>query len=82
VALSRKALQDDPLPELERQIGSLVSGPVTMIVPFGVFVRVEHRDHGFEGLVHNTELAGIEVEVGDILMVRISFVDVPRRRSG
>ncbi|GAA3263969.1 S1 RNA-binding domain-containing protein [Nonomuraea helvata] len=82
VALSLKALQDDPLTELERQIGSLVSGPVTKIVPFGVFVRVEDRDDGFEGLVQNTELAGNQVEVGDILMVRISLVDVPRRRIG
>jgi|UniRef100_UPI003F493BF6 small subunit ribosomal protein S1 len=82
VALSLKALQDDPLTELEQQIGSLVSGPVTKIVPIGVFVRVEDRDDGFEGLVPNTELAGNEVEVGDILTVRISLVDVPRRRIG
>jgi small subunit ribosomal protein S1 len=47
-----------------------------------VFVRVEDRDDGFEGLVANTELAGNEVEVGDILTVRISLVDVPRRRIG
>jgi small subunit ribosomal protein S1 len=82
VALSLKAPQDDPLTELEQQTGSLVSGPVTKIVSIGVFVRVEDRDDGFEGLVANTELAGNEVEVGDILTVRISLVDVPRRRIG
>ncbi|WP_214106267.1 S1 RNA-binding domain-containing protein [Acrocarpospora catenulata] len=82
VALSLKALQDDPLHELERQIGSLVSGPVTKIAPIGVFVRVEDGDDGFEGLVPNTELGGNEVEMGDILIVRISLVDVPRRRIG
>ncbi|WP_206061841.1 DUF4158 domain-containing protein [Nonomuraea basaltis] len=36
----------------------------------------------FEGLVPNTELAGDEMEVGDILTVRIRLVDVPRRRIG
>ncbi|WP_344750044.1 hypothetical protein [Streptosporangium vulgare] len=40
------------------------------------------RDDGFEGLVPSTELAGNEVEVGDILTVKINLVDVIRRRIG
>ncbi|MEU8147917.1 hypothetical protein [Nonomuraea sp. NPDC048901] len=80
VSLSLKALQDDPLTEFARKVGSLLSGPVTKIVPFGVFVRVEDRDDGFEDLVQNEELSGNEVEVGDILSVRIDLVDLPRRQ--
>ncbi|MGW4906307.1 S1 RNA-binding domain-containing protein [Streptomyces sp. NPDC004270] len=63
--------------------GQVVTGPVTRIVPFGVFVRIEDREDGFEGLVHTSELddsTGDGAEVGDSLTVKIIDVDLARRR--
>ncbi|MFF0723979.1 S1 RNA-binding domain-containing protein [Streptomyces sp. NPDC004134] len=61
----------------------MVTGPVTRIVPFGVFVRIEDRADGFQGLVHSSELdesSGDTVEVGDALTVKITEVDIARHR--
>ncbi|MEE1739102.1 S1 RNA-binding domain-containing protein [Streptomyces sp. BE147] len=87
VQLSLKSLQVDPMEELVQQVGQIITGPVTKLVPFGAFVRVEDRDDGFEGLVHNSELAERHVErpedvvqVGDTLTVKILVVDPTRRR--
>ena len=51
VSLSLKATQEDPWQAFARthQIGQIVPGQVTKLVPFGAFVRVEE---GIEGLVH------------------------------
>src|SRR5215217_8103251 len=51
VSLSLKATQEDPWQAFARthQIGQIVPGKVTKLVPFGAFVRVEE---GIEGLVH------------------------------
>lgn len=83
VPLSIKALQEDPWPQVAKRIGQVVTGPVTKIVPFGVFVRIEDREDGFEGLVHHDELDQSTpdiIEVGDALAVRIVDVDLVRRR--
>ncbi|MEV0298686.1 S1 RNA-binding domain-containing protein [Nocardia sp. NPDC050710] len=87
VSLSLRATQDDPLTGFVRQIGRIVTGPVTRIVPFGAFVRIEDRADGFEGLVHTTELTEPSVNrpddavhIGDILTVKITDVDIRRRR--
>jgi small subunit ribosomal protein S1 len=83
VALSLRAGQEDPWLLLAQQIGRLVTGPVTKILPFGVFVRVENREDGFEGLVHTSELDEASrgaVQVGYALTVRIIDVDLTRRR--
>lgn len=80
VPLSLKALQDDPLIQLQQRTGQIITGPVTKIAPFGVFIRVENRSDGFEGLLHESELAGIHVRVGDVLTVKIADVDTVRRR--
>lgn len=87
VPLSLKALQADPMLDLAGQVGQIVTGPVTKLVPFGAFVRVGDCEHGFEGLVHNTELADVHVErpedvvqVGETLTVKILEVDPTRRR--
>ncbi|MFH8341622.1 S1 RNA-binding domain-containing protein [Streptomyces sp. AM6-12] len=77
VALSLKALQDDPWDRLTVGAGDVLAGPVTMVVPFGVFVRV---DPFVEGLVHSDELAGRSAEVGQELRVRVLEVDHGRRR--
>ncbi len=73
--------------QIAQQIGRTVTGEVTKLVPFGAFVRIEDRKDGFEGLVHNTELAQPPVarpedavQVGDRLIVKIIDVDPTRRR--
>lgn len=87
VSLSLKALHEDPLRLLTGQIGRTLVGPVTKVLPFGVFVRVEEAEDGFEGLVHICELADehlagpeIALRAGDALPVRIVDVDLSRRR--
>ncbi|MET8838823.1 S1 RNA-binding domain-containing protein [Streptomyces rubiginosohelvolus] len=83
VPLSLRAVQEDPWPQMAQLIGQVVTGPVTKVVPFGVFVRIEDRKDGFEGLVHADELdesSGDVVEVGDALTVKIIDVDLERRR--
>ncbi|MFD9434726.1 S1 RNA-binding domain-containing protein [Streptomyces sp. NPDC060002] len=83
VPLSLRAVQEDPWPQVARRIGQVVTGPVTKIVPFGAFVRIEDRQDGFEGLVHTSELDESPVdaiEVGDTLTVKIIDVDLARRR--
>ena len=83
VPLSLRAVQEDPWPQVAQRLGQVVTGPVTKILPFGVFVRIEDRDDGFEGLVHTSELhpsPESAIEVGDALTVKIIDVDLPRRR--
>lgn len=87
ISLSRKALLEDPLPAFVPRVGEIVSGRVTKLVPFGAFVRIGGEEDGFEGLVHNSELAEGTVArpedvvaVGDELVVKITQVDRERRR--
>jgi len=86
VSLSLKATQEDPWQQFARthQIGQVVPGKVTKLVPFGAFVRV---DEGIEGLVHISELAERHVEipeqvvqVGDEIFVKVIDIDLDRRR--
>lgn len=83
VPLSLRAAQEDPWPQVAQRIGQVVTGPVTKIVPFGAFVRIEDRQDGFEGLVHTIELDDSPedaIEVGDTLTVKIIDVDLAHRR--
>ena len=86
VSLSLKATQEDPWRQFARthQIGQVVPGKVTKLVPFGAFVRV---DEGIEGLVHISELSERHVEipeqvvnVGDDISVKVIDIDLERRR--
>ncbi|MGH8869855.1 MAG: 30S ribosomal protein S1 [Actinomycetes bacterium] len=86
VSLSLKATQEDPWQQFARthQIGQVVPGKVTKLVPFGSFVRV---DDGIEGLVHISELAERHVEipeqvvsVGNEILVKVIDIDLDRRR--
>lgn len=82
VSLSLRATQEDPWPQVAQRIGQVVTGPVTKIVPFGVFVRIEDREDGLQGLVHTSELDETpekDIEVGDALTVKITEVDTVRR---
>ncbi|MDR0482873.1 MAG: 30S ribosomal protein S1 [Cellulomonadaceae bacterium] len=86
VSLSIKATQEDPWQAFARthQVGQVVRGKVTKLVPFGAFVRVED---GIEGLAHISELAQRHVElpeqvvtVGQEVFVKVIDIDLKQRR--
>jgi len=86
ISLGLKQTQDDPWKQLvkEFQIGAIVDGKVTKIVPFGSFIEIGNN---VEGLVHISEMARGHVEkpedvvkVGDPIKVKIMDVDLDRRR--
>src|SRR5246500_4123949 len=86
ISRSLKATQQDPWQECAtaHQVGELVYGRVTKLVPFGAFVQV---GEGIEGLVHISEMAVHHVEApeqvvtpGEELWVKIIDVDLDRRR--
>ena len=86
VSLSLKATQEDPWRQFarQRQIGEIIEGRVTKLVPFGAFVEL---DDAIEGLVHISELAERHVEkaedevsVHDRIPVKIIDIDLDRRR--
>jgi small subunit ribosomal protein S1 len=86
ISLSLKATQTDPWQEFANthQVGELVYGRITKLVPFGAFVQV---GDGIEGLVHISEMAGHHVDLpeqvvtpGEELWVKIIDIDLQRRR--
>jgi len=86
ISLSLKATQQDPWQEFANghQVGQLVYGRVTKLVPFGAFVQV---GDGIEGLVHISEMSAHHVEApeqvvtpGEELWVKIIDLDLARRR--
>jgi small subunit ribosomal protein S1 len=89
IALGLKQLEDDPwataIPDKYQQ-GMTVTGKVTKLTNFGVFVGLED---GLEGLLHISELAEHKVEnpeevvnVGDEIEVKILRVDIEDRKIG
>jgi small subunit ribosomal protein S1 len=89
IALGLKQLANDPwetdIPARYKP-NQLVTGKVTKITNFGVFVELEE---GLEGLLHVSELAEEKVEnpeevvkVGDTIEVRVLRVDSAERKIG
>jgi small subunit ribosomal protein S1 len=89
IALGLKQLEDDPwatdIPA-KYQAGQIVTGAVTKLTNFGVFVGLEN---GLEGLLHISELADHKVEnpedvvkVGEEIEVKILRVDCDERKIG
>jgi small subunit ribosomal protein S1 len=89
IALGVKQLDSDPwetdIPE-RYQPGQKLSGKVTKITNFGVFISLED---GLEGLLHISELADEKIEnpedlvsVGDELEVKVLRVDIEDRKIG
>ena len=89
IALGLKQLSNDPwsttIPE-KYSPGSVVTGTVTKLTNFGVFVELESN---LEGLLHISELSDKKVEnpeeivkVGDAIEVRILRVDSNDRKIG
>ena len=86
ISLSLKATQQDPGQEFVEghQVGELVYGRITKLVPFGSFVQV---GDGIEGLVHISEMSAHHIELpeqvvtpGEELWVKIIDLDLQRRR--
>lgn len=86
ISLSLKATERDPWSEFaeSHQIGELVYGRVSKVVPFGSFIQI---GEGIEGLVHISEMATHHVdsaeqvvEPGEELWVKIIEIDNERRR--
>jgi small subunit ribosomal protein S1 len=86
ISLSLKATQQDPWQEFAstHEVGQLVYGRVTKLVPFGAFVQV---GEGIEGLVHISEMSTHHVDApeqvvtpGEELWVKIIDLDLGRRR--
>ena len=77
VVVSLQALQEDPWDRLTQGAGEVVVGPVTRVIPFGVFVRVGEV---VEGLVHVSDLDGQVVHEGQELAVTIVEIDRELRR--
>ncbi|MFV0444468.1 MAG: 30S ribosomal protein S1 [Planctomycetaceae bacterium] len=89
IALGLKQLDEDPwettIPQ-KYHPGAVVTGTVTKITNFGVFVQLEEQ---LEGLLHISELAQhkvdnpeSEVKVGEQLEVRVLRVDPVDRKIG
>jgi len=89
IALGLKQMEEDPwatdIPG-RYQPGQLVTGTVTKITNFGVFVGLED---GLEGLLHISELADHKVDnpedvvkVGEEIEVKILRVDADERKIG
>ncbi len=86
ISLGYKQTQEDPWREHVKKfdVGEVIEGKVTKIVPFGIFVQMAE---GVEALVHISELAKEHVEipeqvvkVGDVVKAKIVDIDLDRRR--
>ncbi len=86
ISLGLKQTTEDPWRQLVKNfpIGAIITGKVTKLVPFGVFVEI---GEGVEGLVHISEMAKGHVEVpedvvriGQEVHVKVMDVDMDRRR--
>lgn len=88
ISLNRKILQPSPWQQFAQahDVNDLVTGEVTAVVEYGVFVKMAE---GMEGLLHqnemnlptNAEPADI-LQPGDTVLVRIVDLDPDRQRLG
>ena len=86
IKLGLKQLQDNPWISLKKKHpkGSIVTGKVTSIVDFGVFVRV---DEDIEGLIHISQLSNARIEdphtvckVGDEMKAAVLDIDENKKK--
>jgi small subunit ribosomal protein S1 len=85
-SLSIKDLADNPWQTIDQRfpMGSIVSGPITNITDFGLFVEVEE---GIEGLIHISEQSRDKqkmaaLKVGDIIRAKVIHASSTERRIG
>ncbi len=78
--LSLKQLMEDPWTNIEGRypIGTTITGTVSRVAPFGVFIKIEP---GVDGLIHTSKLTPDQVyEPGDEVSVVVESVDPAQRR--
>jgi small subunit ribosomal protein S1 len=87
-SLGVKQLQADPWDSVAQryEVGKEITGTVTNVTDFGVFVELEE---GIEGLVHVSEISKEKVKtpvgmfnVGDVLNARVMNINSDERRIG
>ncbi len=83
-SLSIKDLASNPWETIDQRfpVGSIVSGPITNITEFVLFVEVEE---GIEGLIHISELGRDKVaglKVGDAIRAKVIHSSATERRIG
>lgn len=87
-SLGIKQLQSDPWETVEERydVGSEITGTVTNVTDFGVFVELEE---GIEGLVHVSEISKEKIKtpigkfnVGDVLTAKVMNINSDERRIG
>lgn len=86
ISLNRAALMADPWDEIDEhyQIGDLVTGEVTNVADFGIFIALPHH---LEGLVHVSEMSTFGaadptelIREGEEMLVRIIDIDKEQKR--
>ena len=87
-SLGIKQLQPDPWETVAQRydVGSEITGTITNITDFGVFVELEE---GIEGLVHVSEISKEKIKtpvgmfnVGDIINAKVMNINSDERRIG
>ncbi|MEW5908820.1 MAG: 30S ribosomal protein S1 [Thermodesulfobacteriota bacterium] len=87
-SLGIKQLQPDPWSTVEKryQVGKEITGTITNLTDFGIFVELEE---GIEGLVHVSEISKEKIKspigrfkVGDIISARVMNINGEERRIG
>jgi len=87
-SLGIKQLQEDPWKSIgERyEVGKEITGTVTNLTDFGVFVELEE---GIEGLVHVSEVSKEKIKtpvgkfnVGDVITAKVMHINSEERRIG
>jgi small subunit ribosomal protein S1 len=87
-SLGIKQLQGDPWESVNEryEVGKEITGTVTNITDFGVFVELEE---GIEGLVHVSEISKEKIktpvgkfEIGDVLTAKVMNINSEERRIG
>lgn len=87
-SLGIKQLQADPWKTVEEryEVGKEITGTVTNLTDFGIFVELEE---GIEGLVHVSEISKEKIKtpvgkfnVGDIITARVMNINSEERRIG
>lgn len=87
-SLGIKQLQPDPWETVEEryEVGKKITGTVTNVTDFGVFIELEE---GIEGLVHVSEISKEKIKtpigrysVGDIITAKVMNINSDERRIG
>jgi small subunit ribosomal protein S1 len=87
-SLGIKQLQDDPWASVAQryQVGKEITGTVTNLTDFGIFVELEE---GIEGLVHVSEISKEKIKtptekfkIGDVISARVMNINSDERRIG